>query len=152
MSGLSRQLLAPRVKRRPKRRGLTFEQFPDVERQTPSPDSAGDLCATTGKAVHDWTNGQGCHFQAPKPGRIADASRGMLGSKQERIMGDRWVKCLDFDNGDSIYVNLGNVLAMRRVVTGNGQYTRVYFKVGTEAKDSVSVQETPDQILNLKTL
>jgi hypothetical protein len=87
-----------------------------------------------------------------KPGRIVDASRGMLGRKQERVMGDRWVKCLDFDNGDSIYVNLGNVLAMRRVVTGNGQYTRVYFTVGTEAKDSISVQETPDQILNLKTL
>jgi hypothetical protein len=67
-------------------------------------------------------------------------------------MGDRWVKCLEFDNGDSIYVNLGNVLAMRRVVTGIGQYTRIYFAIGTEAKDSISVQETPDQILSLTAL
>jgi hypothetical protein len=67
--------------------------------------------------------------------------------QQERAMGDRWVKCLDFDNGDSIYVNLGNVLAMRRVVSGNGQYTRIIFAAGTEAKDGISVQETPDQIL-----
>ena len=47
---------------------------------------------------------------------------------------------------------LGNVLAMRRVVAGNGQYTRIYFAIGTEAKDSISVQETPDQILNLTAL
>jgi hypothetical protein len=67
-------------------------------------------------------------------------------------MGDRWVKCLDFDNGDSIFVNLGNVLAMRRVVTGSGQYTRITFASGTEAKDSISVQETPDQILRLTAL
>ncbi len=67
-------------------------------------------------------------------------------------MGDRWVKCLDFDNGDSVYVNLGTVLAMRRVVTSNGQYTRITFASGTEAKDSISVQETPDQILSLTAL
>ena len=67
-------------------------------------------------------------------------------------MGDRWVKCLDFDNGDSIYVNLGNVLAMRRVAAAGGQYTRIYFVPGAEAKDGISVQETPDQILNLTAL
>jgi hypothetical protein len=67
-------------------------------------------------------------------------------------MGDRWVKCLDFDNGDSIFVNLGNVLAMRRVVTGDGQYTRLTFAIGAEAKDSINVQETPDQILSLTAL
>ena len=67
-------------------------------------------------------------------------------------MGDRWVKCLDFDNGDSIFVNLGNVLAMRRVVTGGGQYTRITFASGTEDKDGISVQETPDQILRLTAL
>jgi hypothetical protein len=67
-------------------------------------------------------------------------------------MGDRWVRCLDFDNGDPVYVNLGSVLAMRRVVTANGQYTRIYFSIGTEAEDSISVQETPDQILRLTAL
>jgi hypothetical protein len=67
-------------------------------------------------------------------------------------MGDRWVKCLDFDNGDSVYVNLGTVLAMRRVVTSNGQYTRITFVIGSEAKDGISVQETPDQILSLTAL
>lgn len=64
-------------------------------------------------------------------------------------MGDRWVKCLDFDNGDSIYVNLGNALAMRRVVTSTGQHTRIDF---VQAEDSISVQETPDQILSLTAL
>ena len=67
-------------------------------------------------------------------------------------MGDRGVKCLDFDNGDSIFVNLGSVLGMRRVVTSNGQYTRITFVIGSEAEDGISVQETPDQILSLTAL
>jgi hypothetical protein len=67
-------------------------------------------------------------------------------------MGDRWVKCLDFENGDSVYVNLGNVLAMRRVVASHGQYTRITFAIGTEARDNICVQETPDQILKLTAL
>jgi len=66
-------------------------------------------------------------------------------------MGDRWVRCLDYDNGNPVYVNLGNVVAMRRVVTESGQYTRICFSLGTE-KDGVSVQETPDQILRLTAL
>jgi hypothetical protein len=67
-------------------------------------------------------------------------------------MGDRWVRCLDFENGDPVYVNLGNVVAMRRVVSGTTPHTRIYFLIGAEAKDGLAVQETPDQILKLTAL
>jgi hypothetical protein len=67
---------------------------------------------------------------------------------RELAMADRWVKCSDSDSGDPIYVNLGSALTLQRVATQTSRFTRVIFLDGS----TISLQETPDQILALKTM
>jgi hypothetical protein len=61
-------------------------------------------------------------------------------------MTTNWVKCTDMKGGE-VYINLGAALTMRRISALLGDQTSIHFVLGTDPNDSISVQETPDQIL-----